>query len=262
MRAIVTASLAIIALAAQADAQVLTQDGFAYSGALTSNGWAAHSGAGNKVINANGAFATLEQSGGSGEDVNLPFAQQGATDTTYAAFRFRVPSGNPVNPDGSGLYFAHFKDSAFAFRARTGLLSPAGSGDFALAINGDNSNLGAGSAVTGDLSFDVWYRVVISWDATTGESKLWLNPLDESGDSISHVGASSGDLIEQFAFRQSNDYTGFIDVDGVVVGQTFADVLPPPTAVPFGSGLGLGALAGLLFLGVVGLSSRKRQLAV
>ena len=63
----ITAFLAIAtvgAIAGAADAQILASDSFDYVGALTDNGWAAHSGAGNKVIMADGAIATLEQSGG------------------------------------------------------------------------------------------------------------------------------------------------------------------------------------------------------
>ena len=50
--------------------QVFTSDNFNYVGPLTSHGWTAHSGAGNKVIMADGSMATLEQSAGSAEDVN------------------------------------------------------------------------------------------------------------------------------------------------------------------------------------------------
>lgn len=207
-------------------AQVVASDTFSYTGALTANSWAAHSGAGNKQIMANGMYATLNESTGSGEDVNKSFAPFAATDTIYASFRFRLPSGNPVNPDALGLYFAHFKDATTSFRARTGVLSPAAAGDFALAINADNANLGAGVAWPTDLAFDTWYSVVISWDAATGRSELWLDPTCGTSPSIAHTGTFMGDAMEGFALRQSDDYTGFIDVDNVVVGRSFADVLP------------------------------------
>ena len=227
MKSVILTSVAVLSLASLTQAQVYASDDFNYSGALTANGWVAHSGAGNKVIMANGSEARLDQSGGSGEDVNMSFAPVGATDTTYASFDFRLPSGNTVNPDGSGLYFAHLKDSGFAFRARTGVLSSAGGGgDFILAVNGNSSNLGAGTSWATELSFDTFYKVVISWNASTGEAKLWLNPVDMSSTNIAHTGTSTGDLMEAFALRQSNDYTGFIDVDNAVVGKTFSDVLP------------------------------------
>ena len=206
--------------------QVVASDAFTYTGALTANGWAAHSGAGNKVILSNGSYATLDQSTGSGEDVNKSFAPFGAADTIYASFRFRVPSGNPVNPPAAGLYFAHFKDTTTLFRARTGVLSPAATGDFALGINADNANLGAGATWPQDLAFDTWYSVVISWDAATGRSELWLDPTCGSSPSITHTGTLTGAPMSAFALRQSAEYTGFIHVDDVVVGRSFADVLP------------------------------------
>jgi hypothetical protein len=249
-----------LAFATTASAQVLASDDFSYSGALTSNGWSAHSGAGSKVINANGFFATLDYSAGSGEDINIPFtAPQLATDITYASFILNVPSGNPVNPDGSGSYFAHLKDAAFAFKARTGLLSPAGSGDYALAINADNANLGAGAVWPSDLSFDTDYKVVISWDAATGESKMWVDPTSSASASVSHTGTTTGSIMEQFALRQSNDHTGFINVDDVVAGKTFDDVAgaQPTQSVP-ASGTLTSGLLGLLLAGAGAFFARRR----
>lgn len=242
MRAAIFTGLALAATCSLATGQVLASDDFSYTGDLTANGWVAHSGAGNKIVMANGSVATLDQSGGSGEDVNMAFTPQTATDTTFAAMDLNVPSGNPVNPDASGLYFFHLKDASFAFRARTGLLSPTGPGDFALAINGDNSNLGAGASWATDLSFDTTYRVVVSWDAVTGTSEMWVDPVDVNSTSVTHTGVGIGDLMEGVALRQSNDYTGFITVDNVVAGKTFADVLGgsggPNTGAPGCDGSG------------------------
>lgn len=218
--------LSTLSLTALATAQVVASDSFNYSGALTANGWTAHSGAGSVPVLANGAEATLTHGAGSREDVTLPFTVLSATDTIFASFRFRVPSGTPVNPDGQGLYFAHFKDAGTAFRARTGFLSPAAGGDFGLAIHADSADLGLGVAWPTDLSFDTWYSVVISWDAATGRSELWLDPTCTSMPSITHTGTLTGTLIAGFALRQSNDYTGQFDIDDVVVGRTFGDVLP------------------------------------
>lgn len=230
-----------VAIASTASAQIYASDNFSYTGALTSNGWSAHSGAGNKVINANGSYATLDFSSGSGEDVNLPFTSGalGASDDVYASFTLNVPSGNPVNPDGNGSYCAHFKDSGFGFRGRFGLLSPAGSGDFTVAINTSSANLGAGGVWATDLSFDTNYTIIISYDAATGDSNLWVDPTSVSSTSVTANGAA-GTLIETVCLRQSNDHTGFIYISELVAGDTFGDVLPVPsggaTATPFGAG--------------------------
>ena len=226
--------------------QVLTSDNFNYVGALTDNGWTAHSGVGNKVVMADGAIATLEQSGGSGEDVNRSFAPQGAADRTYAGFDLRVDTADLSELDGSGLYLAHFKNDAFNFRGRTGVVQPPAGRGWGLAINGDSSNLGAGATWPSDLRFDTWYRVVISWDAGTGEAELWLNPTIETDPSITHTGGNSGDLIEAFALRQSNDYTGFQGIDNVFVGHTFGDVVVPEPA-------------SLMLLGLAGLALLRRR---
>ena len=139
------------------------------------------------------------------------------------------------------------KNNSTLFRARTGVVQPTGGGDYGLAINADNADLGAGVSWASDLAFDTWYRVVISWNAGTGESQLWLNPILETDPSISHTGTFTGDLIEGFALRQSNDYTGFIRIDNVAVGTTFGDVVPTP-----------GALA---LFGLAGLLGRRRRRA-
>ena len=174
-----------LALASAASAQVLATDDFSYTGSLTANGWTAHSGAGNKEIQSNGSFAILDFSGGSGEDINLAFSPLTATDDVYASFTLNVPSGNPVNPDNNGSYFLHFKDAGFAFRGRFGLLSPAGTGDFGVGINASGSSLGGGAVWPDDLVFDTDYTVVVSYDAATGESKLWVDPRGSASASVS-----------------------------------------------------------------------------
>jgi hypothetical protein len=253
--------VAILAAASAASAQTLASDDFAYTGALTSNGWTAHSGAGNKVINSNGSFATLEFSGGSGEDINLAFAAQTATDVTYASFTLNVPSGNPVNPDNNGSYFAHLKDASFGFRARTGLLSPSGSGDFGIGINASSSSIGNGAVWGSDLSFDTNYTIVISYDASSGDSSLWVDPTSSSSTSITHTG-TAGTLIDSVALRQANDHTGFIYVDDVLAGQSFNDVVVstnPTQAAPAAGPLATGLLG--LLLASVGAFFARRRLA-
>jgi len=229
--------VSVASMSVSASAQILASDSFSYTGALTANGWAAHSGAGAKQILSNGSVATLNQGAGSGEDVNLAFPALTATDTVFASFTLNVPSGTPVTPPAAGLYFTHFKDAAFGFRARTGVVAPSAGGDFRLAIHADNANLSLGASWPNDQLFNTDYKVVISWDAATGQSQMWIDPTVVTDPSISHTGTLIGTIISQFALRQASEYTGFMNIDDVVVGRTFADVVGTPGSyTTFGAG--------------------------
>ena len=236
-----------------ADASTLAGDTFSYTGALTANGWTAHSGAGAKQIMANGSTATLDQSGGSGEDVNLGFSPLGATDKVYGSMLVNVQSGggDPVGDfplDASGLYFTHFMDSGFAFRARTFVAAPVAGGDFTFGLSADDATHDATFA--NDFSYDTWYKLVLSYDAATGGSELWVDPIDELSPKITDASPSTGTIIQAIALRQSNDYTGFIEIDNVGAGTTFMDsMIPEPASVV------LALLAGL---GLVSVGRKRR----
>ncbi|MEC8252974.1 MAG: hypothetical protein VX044_07150 [Planctomycetota bacterium] len=238
-----------IAIASTASAQALVSDDFNYTGALTAGpaGWVVHSGGTAKEINSNGSFAILDFSSGSGQDVTLAFpgGPLATTDDVYGSFILNVPSGNPVNPDGFGSYCTHFRATNGGFYCRFGLLSPAAGGDFTVAVSTSSSNLGGGGVWASDLQFDTNYRIVISYDANTGTSSLWVDPVDANSTSVQASG-SSGQAIASIALRQSNDHTGFIHIDDIVAGNNFVDVLPAPAGAAstssFGSGCGaLGA---------------------
>lgn len=186
-------------------------------------GWAAHSGAGNKSILVSSETITLNQSGGSGEDVNLTFPTTTAIDTTYYGFDLTLPTGQTVNP-ANGLYFIHF-NSVNNHRARVFVVAPAGGGDFGLALSADSSTPSALWA--SDLNFDTTYRVVASYNAATGESKLWVDPVNEASTHVSHTG-TAGTTFDSLSLRQSTDYTGSQILDNLKVGTTFDDV---PTQV-------------------------------
>ncbi|TWU20337.1 hypothetical protein [Bythopirellula polymerisocia] len=194
--------------------------------------WAAHTDEGNTPIQVVNGMASLSQGKGSGgrEDANTEFTHQSLDATTYARFDFMLPSAansDIINLDEEGSNFAHLKSSRLTnhFRARTGVLAPAGDGDFRLAINANGSRLNEGTAWGTGLYFDTFYRVVINWNAVTGESMLWLNPVDELSPSISSMGHSTMQIIESFTLRQSSDYYGTQLVDNLVVASTFAEAL-------------------------------------
>jgi PEP-CTERM motif len=230
--------------------------------------WAAHSNEGSQPILVSSGQAVLTQHSGNGgrEDLNSSFAPRSETATTYAAFDLLLPSstnltgdpaglrdssGDPL--DDAGLYFAHFMHgSSSNFRARTGIVQPASGGDFGLAINGNGQNLGSGTSWPSDLSFDTTYRIVISYNAGTGDAELWVDPTDESSPSILDDKDSIGDLIQGFGLRQNTDYEGQQLIDNLCVATSFNQALTCTVPEPASC---LLLLAGLALVGIV-----KRQL--
>lgn len=226
---------ALLVSAAVAPAQQLLRDDFAYAGPLTSNGWFAHSSGGQRTIVSFGDYAILQQGTGAGEDINRGFPQIAAAQTVYASFHLRLPSGSPVNTT-SGLYFAHFKDGTTGFRARTAVLAPTAGGAFRLGIHADSATVATGTAWPSDLAFDTDYTVVISYNAASGLAELWVDPVSAASPKITHTGTLLGQFMSAFAWRQSNEYTGQMYVDSLIVGLTFADVAGATSYATFGSG--------------------------
>ncbi|TWU20345.1 hypothetical protein [Bythopirellula polymerisocia] len=215
--------------------------------------WGAHSGGGSSPIQVTSGAAVLQQAGGGREDASTGFAVQSATATTYSRFDFSLPSGQTVDPDDFGLYFAHLKDSGNAFRARVGVVTPAAGGDFILGFNASGSRLSIADGASHwptELSFDTNYTVVTSYNAETGVAELWLDPVDQTSPHLTNsAGGATGTLIEAFALRQSNDYTGSQIVDNVCVASSFGEALtcraiPEPSCLVLIAGLALCGVAG------------------
>ncbi|MEE8525703.1 MAG: hypothetical protein V3T72_17335 [Thermoanaerobaculia bacterium] len=185
--------------------------------------WAAHSGAGNKAIQVASGEISLDQSSGSGEDVNTGFTAIGSGDTIYAGFDVRLPSGQTVDVDADGLYFAHFKDSGFVFRGRV-FVTETVTGDFRIGLDADDSTVAVTWAT--DLSFDTTYRVIVSYDFDTGNCELWIDATMAGDTSIVHTVGTASTAIEAFSFRQSNDYTGSQVIDDLIVSDTFPEAVP------------------------------------
>jgi len=227
----VIAVLALGVMPAIAGAAVLLNETFSYpDGNLVGNdGWTAHSGAGAKMIQVTSGQAVLAQSTGSGEDVNAPFAAQGAADKTYVSFDVTIPAGSVV---GAGDYFAHPRNSAtFIYPARIFNGPPLAGGDFTFGIRASSS-----STIMywpSDFSFDSTHKLVVAYDAATGDAQLWIDPAVEASPSVIGTGGAVGDLIDSFALRQASPSgtTSRQLIDNLLVGDTFSDVVPGATAV-------------------------------
>ena len=223
-------------------AEALVHDQFTTDGVL--NGmipspgpgaaWNAGSATGiNAVQVTSGEVVLIQTDGGTnGEDVANVFSDRATNATTYSRFDFRLPSADngtlASDPDviGEGAYFISLRgtSASMSLRARFGVLAPVGASGYRAAINADNSNLADGAAWPVDLAFDTTYRAIISYDAGLGESRLWINPLNEASSSVADPGAA-GTVINRVIVRQNDDYAGKQLVDNLVVATTFAEAL-------------------------------------
>ena len=134
-----------------------------------------------------------------------------------------LPSGQTVNPDANGLYFAHFRAGTL-FRGRVFVVAPSGGGDFGIALDANGSTPSVTWAT--DLSFDTTYRIIVSYDFDTGDSQLWIDATMAGDTSISDNAGTASTAIDSFAFRQSSDYTGSQVIDNLIVSDTFPEAVP------------------------------------
>jgi hypothetical protein len=241
MKKVTTAVLAVaaLAMAVPAFSAVLLDEQFPYADGdiviVSGGSWANHSGTVNPtVVSQELKVDGINESG----DVNRAFAAQANTATTYACMMVRV-DGSPVS-SGATNYFAHFRSSVntFNFRSRVFVMNEPGGATFTFGLNTTSTSVSSPNISWGTaLTFGQVYTVVHSYNATTGESKLWVNPVTEASASISSsVVAAAGEAIDQYAFRQATTVVQQF-VDDLKVGQTFSeacDGATPTTATSWG----------------------------
>jgi hypothetical protein len=230
------AALAVSAATGMASAGVaLVTETFDYpDGNLAGNGgWTVHSGAGGTpVVVASGA-AVLNQGPLTREDVNVPTTTTlGAGQTVYAGFDFSNTNNNLA------VYFAHFQSNSSTFTARAFIAPPTAGGDYTIGLS-DTATVGPTWA--SDLTYGQTYRAVISYEFDTRTSRLWINPVAEGDTSLSAVGTTAR-AVNAFALRQAGSDTinSIQTIDNLIIGDSFAAVVPAPGAIAL---LGLGGLA-------------------
>ena len=129
-------------------------------------------------------------------------------------------------PSSAGSYFTHFRDGGNGFRARIFVSTlNAASGSFRLGIANNAAAISASGQIAADLSLNTSYFIVVRYNVGTGESKLWLNPVDETSSSLMAPDSPSPSSIEAFTFRQ-NSGIGVVCVDDLKIGTAFSDVAP------------------------------------
>ena len=201
------------------DGSIITNSGFV---------WNAHSGAtGQTEV----VSSMLELRGSQSEDINrlIPGQPYDSTSdlTLYAGLTVKFST----LPSTGGDYFAHFKDSANGYAARLfASTANAASGQFRLGIaNGTGTQV----EFPQDLALNTTHGVVIGYDLVTGQSRFWVNPVNEASTSVQDLSSASPIVVTSFAFRQSGGI-GSLDVDDLCVGNGFVAVIPTisPGGIP------------------------------
>lgn len=228
--ALAVAVLALAAIVPIARAATLVDEKFDYpNGPLAGRpGWTAHSALGVQAVQVLDYAARLVQGASTAEDVNVAFAPQAPSATTWAGFTLRVPSlGGTVTlptPD----YFAHFRTSSnFNFRGRVHLAA-AGPGQYSVGISVTSSGTSPVVYWPAPLDFDEHYRIVVSYSASAGAATLSVDPTSLASPSVASAHPTAvGEPVDSYALRQSNLQTVHEHVDDLVVGTTFDDVARP-----------------------------------
>ena len=226
---------------ASANAQVIRFDNFDYvNGPLVPNGgWANHSGTPGDLLVSSGRVVV--QHGVPSEDANLAFTP--VPGTVYYGINFSVPDLGAPYSGTDNEYFAHFRTEPFDFSARLDVVEALGGGDFSVGIASDESVADAIWPV--DLSYGVFYRAVVGYDQDDNLAQLWIDATLPTDPSIfGENRPDPGDSVGSFALRQSDSSMNeAVLVDGLVIGNSFRDVVnvvPGPASLIL---LGLGGLA-------------------
>lgn len=213
---------------------MVLSDSFTYSnGSLVTNSgffWQTHSGTTGQtqVISGQVQLSQSQSEDVSAALTNAPFN----TGTLYACFVVNFSA----LPNGTGTYFAHFKDNGTSlFRARVFVTtSGAAPGKFRVGIA--NGATAPSALIPADLSLDTDYTLVLRYGVNPPASTLWIDPDSESATTNRADATNSATTvgITMFALRQAGASPGIgvLTLDDLIVATTFAEVRPPPSAPP------------------------------
>ena len=220
-----------------ASAQLLLQDNFNYSGALTANGWTAHSQAGTNAINtaalslsyanyvasAIGNMAVIDTTG---EDVNKTFAPV-SSGSVYVSFLVNVQKAK-----ATGDYFLNLGQTAMGttFKGRVYVKYDSGSGKIAFGVS-KSSNTPSYTAFSYD--FNTTYLLVLKYKFLSGDDStyLFINPVingtEPTPDLTNTVAGGDLTTAGSIALRQGTAaFAPKLQIDGLRIGQQWVDVLP------------------------------------
>ncbi len=217
------------ALTVRPSTNVVFNDYFQYADGdltnVTGYFWSDHSGA--TPITVAGEAAIID--GAKAQDCNAPLIGVPYTTnsgvTLYSSFKVNFS----VLPNGPGTYFAHFKDDGtFNFYGRVVAATNGASedGKFRLSI-GNASNASATSGqFPRDLEIGATYTVVTRITLSNMNATIWIDPASEADTHVTDTTVTTNSVgIFAFALRQSTG-EGTLSFDDLVVGKSFAAVMP------------------------------------
>ena len=209
----------------------LVNETFTYTdGNLTDNAaWVAHSGTVGLIQVSSGAITLTDSAT---EDANISFATA-TSGELFAAFDFSV--ADPGSYTGTDFeYFAHFRDDGTDYTSRIDIAAFSASG-FRLGIAGSSST--ADATWASDLTYGNTYTAVVGFSFTTGISTLWIDPTVLGSTNVTSVADTVADF-SSFAFRQSSATPNqSITIDNLLVGTSFSQVVPEPSAYAMLAGM-------------------------
>jgi hypothetical protein len=183
----------------------------------------------------NGSIS-LTQTSGSRQDVNKNLGQvMGPGDKWYAGFTVTV-----TEPVAAAEYFAAFYryfGGLNYFPSKVGVTTLAGS-DFTFYLHqGSGSTMAPWTVYwpTG-FSYGQAYRLVASYEYSTGTGELWVDPVLALGPDGSakiltqNKDGSWGIAADMYTFRQGVNAAGTQVVDDVIVATTWAEAVVPEPA--------------------------------
>lgn len=228
MKPFLIITLIAAAFSGAARAAILVQDSFPSNGSLVGTTpavggvWQYLSGTANSLL----VFGNrLQIQDNSTEDAASAFASVTSLDA-YAGFTLSMSSLDLPSPGGD--YFASFR-SASSYVGQIFSLAPTGTATGKFRLGVANNFSGTTSVWGSDLDPGTDYRVVVKFTQSGANDfvTLWVGPSSEASASVSTTAAAISADLAGFAFRQTAS-TGDLAIADLVVGQTFAEVVPEP----------------------------------
>ena len=241
-------------LAFSASALVIFQDNFdGYpDGVLTNSTWQA--GAGNTLnsgVSVSGGAVSINASGASQPRAYFTNGIAGFTVTNFNNGASNVVYYFGTNTPIAGLYFsytlnvssatnsyhAYFADTNFSFVCRIyATTNTATPGSFRIGV-GNTTTLAASNNLSSvatniiqqDLAFGNTYTIVGRYLPASGLCSVWVNPGNENDASASATFGAPFPRVSAFGLRANTGTAsppGTMTLDNLIVGTTFADVVP------------------------------------